>query len=187
MHKHTANLISITRIPASLALLAVFEPRSHSRLTIAFVIAIFVAASDILDGKVARKYKIASKLGYILDGLGDRAFHVSIYLIFVVNGLIGLFVAWILIFREISQYAVRLTEFDWHASQSRVDRTIARSYTIVVQGLFAVTLSLDLLGVSPRENNYILGLNLLLLGVAIASYSRIVPRLREAWLRATYG
>ncbi len=74
--------------------------------------------SDFFDGRIARKYHVASKFGYILDGLGDRACHVSAYLLLFIAGVLNVLVVWILIFREVSQYAVRLVETDWHSTQS---------------------------------------------------------------------
>ena len=62
------------------------EPQEHLRY-IALGTFIFAAASDGIDGYIARKYKLTSKLGAVLDALADK--------ILMLTGLIVLsFVAW---------------------------------------------------------------------------------------------
>ncbi len=184
VHRHAANAISIARIPASLALLVAYQPHSMWRLALCVGIASGIAVSDFADGRVARKYRIQSKLGYMLDGLGDRAFHVAVYLVFVVVGLISLLLAWVLILREISQYAVRLVEGDWLSSQSTVDRAITKTYAVTIEILFFVEVGRAIAVPDWKSPAYVAGVNVVLLVIAAASYARILPRLQRAWIGA---
>lgn len=64
---------------------------------------VFVAAgvSDALDGFIAKRFDMASPLGAVLDPLADKALLVSVY---VVMGIEGLVVAWLVIliaFRDV--------------------------------------------------------------------------------------
>lgn len=65
--KSIPNIISLLRIPLAL----LFLPDNLLCRTVALVLAII---TDILDGFLARRYRITSKLGTILDPLTDKFF-----------------------------------------------------------------------------------------------------------------
>jgi phosphatidylglycerophosphate synthase len=148
---------------------------------------LLVITTDILDGWIARKYSLQSKFGYLLDGLGDRAFHASCVLILAMDSVLALPLAWALIFREVSQYAVRIVELDWHLRQSKADRVITRSYAIVVQGALLINIGRILVKPGVPSSLYITATNLILFVVVALSFSRIVPRLTRAWRVAVSG
>jgi phosphatidylglycerophosphate synthase len=188
MFRHLANTLSLARIPASLGVLAVYDPQSPIRLWTAAGLVIVIMGSDFFDGKIARKYHLVSKLGYVLDGLGDRACHVTAYLLLLKTGILNILVVWILIFREISQYAVRLVDTKWHSAQSRVDRAVTKAYTTIVQVLLLLEL-LRALFQTPVifPQSYVLAANVLLFAAVLASYARIIPQLAHAWHEATHA
>lgn len=72
--KAVPNVLSVSRIIASpfLAMLAI-----QGRWDGAFVVLAYVAVSDAVDGEVARKLKVSSRLGQILDTTGDIAYIVA--------------------------------------------------------------------------------------------------------------
>jgi phosphatidylglycerophosphate synthase len=144
-------------------------------------------ATDYLDGRIARKYSVQSKFGYLLDGLGDRAFHISVVLILATLGILTLLLAWVMIFREVSQYAVRIVEADWYSSQSRVDRTFTRAYAGAVQGIALAEVSRAIISPSALPIVYKILINAVLIAVAAMSFSRIIPRLMRAWQAAING
>ena len=67
--KNIANYISISRIIMSIALLI---PKIFS-ITF-YIIYIYCGLSDMLDGFLARKYKITSKFGAKIDSIADMIF-----------------------------------------------------------------------------------------------------------------
>ena len=67
--KNIANYISISRIIMSIALLI---PKTFS-ITF-YIIYIYCGLSDILDGFLARKYKITSEFGAKIDSIADMIF-----------------------------------------------------------------------------------------------------------------
>ena len=67
--KNIANYISISRIIMSIALLI---PKTFS--TIFYIMYIYCGLSDILDGLLARKYKITSEVGAKIDSIADITF-----------------------------------------------------------------------------------------------------------------
>ena len=67
--KNIVNYISISRIIMSIAL---FIPKTFS-ITF-YIIYIYCGLSDILDGFLARKYKITSEFGAKIDSIADMIF-----------------------------------------------------------------------------------------------------------------
>lgn len=188
MLRHAANILSLIRIPASLGVLAVYDPHSPIRLWTALGLVVVIMGSDFFDGRIARKYNLVSKFGYVLDGLGDRACHISAYLLLSITGVLNILVVWILIFREISQYAVRLVDLEWHSTQSRGDRTVAQLYTTIIQLMLLLELTRTILMPdSILPNVYIVGANAVLFVAVAASFSRIVPQFVRIWQSSTHG
>ena len=72
---------------------------------IALVIFIFASFTDMLDGKIARKYNLVTDLGKLLDNIADKLLVVSGLLLVVVDGTLpqpyGVLVAIIIIGREL--------------------------------------------------------------------------------------
>ncbi|MDC7126676.1 MAG: CDP-alcohol phosphatidyltransferase family protein [Spirochaetales bacterium] len=76
--KSIPNIISISRIILSLLLLCLFKN------PVMFVVIYLLAGlSDILDGFIARRYRLESDLGARLDSLGDLVFYIilGVYLV----------------------------------------------------------------------------------------------------------
>jgi len=185
--RHVPHALSIARIPISLAIVTIYDQNSLTRSGLCLSLVLLVITTDILDGWIARKYSLQSKFGYLLDGLGDRAFHASCVLILAMDSVLALPLAWALIFREVSQYAVRIVELDWHLRQSKADRVITRSYAIVVQGALLINIGRILVKPGVPSSLYITATNLILFVVVALSFSRIVPRLTRAWRVAVSG
>src|SRR5947209_9520902 len=181
MLRHLPHVLSGARIPASLALVALYDPNSAARGSLCLTLILLIIASDVLDGRIARKYGFQSKFGYMLDGLGDRAFHVASVLLLALPGILALPLAWLLIFREISQYAVRIVEADWHSNQSTLDRAITRFYATVVQSALFIEVIRMLIRPSVPSWSYVMAINIVLFVAAMLSFSRIFPRLLRAW------
>ncbi|MCH5316170.1 MAG: CDP-alcohol phosphatidyltransferase family protein [Eubacterium sp.] len=52
---------------------------------VAFVLMIIAAVTDLLDGKIARKYNMVSNLGKILDPIADKLSQIAIVIILIVK------------------------------------------------------------------------------------------------------
>lgn len=145
----------------------------------------FIICSDMLDGRLARYLKLASKFGYVLDGLSDRSVHVAAYLLLARTGLASDLLLWVLMFRELCLYAARVAEPNWLALQTRLDRLSTRFYSAAVHGLLLLEVART--AIAPEALTgwaYPVAVNLLLGAVAGASYARIVPQLYRAWRRS---
>jgi CDP-diacylglycerol--glycerol-3-phosphate 3-phosphatidyltransferase len=185
--RHLPNLLSASRIPAALLLLALYRPDDALRTSLSTGLVLFIIATDLLDGSLARRYGLTSEFGYMLDGLGDRAVHVAAYLILLNAEVVPAYLVWALIFRELSQYGVRMVEPAWHVTQARADRIVTRAYTVAVQGVLLCEVGRGAIASGTPSSIYILAINIILWAVGIASYSRIAPRLLRAWEAAISG
>jgi CDP-diacylglycerol--glycerol-3-phosphate 3-phosphatidyltransferase len=93
------NLLAITRIVlAPLVIWLTIESGGEGALAIAAVVFGVAAASDFLDGWVARKWNLASEMGVFLDGTADKLLvsgallgllmidRVSVWAVFIILG-----------------------------------------------------------------------------------------------------
>jgi len=101
------NALSISRI--GMALVFVFCFQTKAELFYVSIAACAVAlATDVLDGYVARRLRVASIHGRLWDSLGDKAFYAAIIIAFNAHGFLGPLVSWALIVREVTLYITRV-------------------------------------------------------------------------------
>ena len=91
------NLITLSRLIIVIVIFFQYTPNDFEVFTLIVFIAI-VGLSDSLDGIVARKFNLVSKLGIILDPLTDRI--VFIILLFWLSPLIPLNLIYAVLIRE---------------------------------------------------------------------------------------
>ena len=101
------NLLSAFRMVAFLPIIILFS--SEYYLT-SFLLFTAAAWSDFLDGFLARRYKITSNLGSLLDLLADKVLvsSILIFLVFYTGNIYLLILSTIIILREISISSLRL-------------------------------------------------------------------------------
>lgn len=91
------NLITLTRFFSAIYLFNNFTPEDFNSTVIIVIIAV-IGLSDSLDGIVARKYNLVSKLGIILDPLTDRI--VFIILLFWLSSIVPQYLLYAVLIRE---------------------------------------------------------------------------------------
>ena len=79
------NLITLSRFFLAIYLFYNYQPENFNVYVLVIIIAL-IGISDSIDGVVARKYNLVSKLGIILDPLTDRV--VFIILLFWLSSII---------------------------------------------------------------------------------------------------
>jgi CDP-diacylglycerol--glycerol-3-phosphate 3-phosphatidyltransferase len=105
-----ANIITISRIlliPVFLVLLLSGIPKPYGDIAAAAVF-ILAAATDKLDGYVARRNKQITTLGQFLDPLADKLLIAAALIALVSQGRIAAWVAMLIIGREIAVSVLRI-------------------------------------------------------------------------------
>ena len=101
-----ANIITLSRIFLAFVALAMlfYKPEYYEA---SLVLTVFVMWFDGLDGYVARKFNESSKLGAVLDIMGDRIVENLYWLVFCVLGWINVIIPAIVVTRGIITDALR--------------------------------------------------------------------------------
>ncbi|MDR1334096.1 MAG: CDP-alcohol phosphatidyltransferase family protein [Holosporaceae bacterium] len=92
------NILSFFRLIASVILVSLILKNNFKE---AFCLFALAAISDFLDGYIARKFKVSSAFGAMLDPLADKALMLTSYALFAYMGLIPIFVAVLVIARDL--------------------------------------------------------------------------------------
>lgn len=88
------NLLTILRIFLVPIYLLVFFSNIEDKLFMSGLIFLLAGITDLLDGKIARKYNLVTKLGIILDPIADKMMTFAVLISFTYGGFIPF---WILI------------------------------------------------------------------------------------------
>lgn len=97
MKKHIPNILTSLRTVAAILVPILF----YFNLYTALLIVLFIALStDMIDGYLARKWKVVSTIGKMLDAIGDKLLAVSTlisFIIFIDNNFMCLLVGELII------------------------------------------------------------------------------------------
>jgi CDP-diacylglycerol---glycerol-3-phosphate 3-phosphatidyltransferase len=96
-----ANLISLLRTLLAFVVLALLFLPSYEMYLTCFILTIVVIWMDGLDGYVARKFNESSKLGAVIDILGDRVIEQVYWVTFMALGWVPLWVPLVVIVRGV--------------------------------------------------------------------------------------
>lgn len=90
------------------------DPRGAPQWTDAMAGLVFVlaAVTDFLDGWIARRFKVETVLGKLLDPLADKLLHVSALIILVERHRMAGWIAVLLIVRDLAINAVRISAME---------------------------------------------------------------------------
>lgn len=107
---NTPNKLTIARIIATPLFMAALMIEFPYHYTVALVLFIAASLTDMIDGKMARKYNLVTDFGKFLDPLADKMLTTAAFLGFIKMG-IGWQVTWIafiVLFREFMVSSIRL-------------------------------------------------------------------------------
>jgi CDP-diacylglycerol--glycerol-3-phosphate 3-phosphatidyltransferase len=96
-----ANKITILRMILIPIFLIVLLSNIANNLLIALVLFLVASFTDFLDGYLARKLDLVTKLGKFMDPLADKLLVISAILAFIEIGLLASWVAFIIVAREL--------------------------------------------------------------------------------------
>jgi len=106
------SLVSLTRVPLGLAFLAIVPQRP----SVAFSLLALAAASDVLDGFLARKRGDVTATGAVLDPIADKLFVALVVIALIAHGRLGALGAFLLATRELGELPLLLWFAFAHAS-----------------------------------------------------------------------
>ncbi len=105
------------------------------------------AASDFLDGWIARRFRLGSRLGAILDGIADKAITLSVLLTFTIQGELAWWELVLVMARDIAVIAIA-AHLAWHRAWPEFSRMSARMPGKVTT--FALFALMGVLLLAPR-------------------------------------
>ena len=92
------NMITLARIALVPVLILLLKDQDYAAALIVFVIA---GATDALDGYLAKRLNVQSRLGAILDPVADKLLLVSAYVMLTVLGHIPFWLVLVVVFRDL--------------------------------------------------------------------------------------
>src|SRR6187401_3579693 len=101
------NKLTISRFILTLAFLAVFFSRVHYHETISLVLFSIASLTDYFDGKIARRDKLISNFGILMDPLADKILICSAFIAFVGRDLMPAWMAVLIVARELAITGLR--------------------------------------------------------------------------------
>jgi len=94
------NMLSVIRIClVPVFILVYFGDSPNSNIGAAIVYAI-ASLTDVLDGRIARKYNITSNLGRILDPLGDKLMTMAVIVCITIDRVIPVWAVTVFLIKE---------------------------------------------------------------------------------------
>lgn len=95
------NLITVFRMALIPVFLGMFNSNNLNRILYSGLIFVIAGISDVLDGYIARKYNMQSKLGTVLDPLADKLMSFTVLISFTIEGFIPIWILVPMIIKEI--------------------------------------------------------------------------------------
>lgn len=83
------NLLTLSRIPILFGIVALLYLPFTGASTLAFVLFVLGALTDLADGYVARKQGIVSNFGKLMDALTDKVFMVGLFVSLLAAGVLN--------------------------------------------------------------------------------------------------
>jgi phosphatidylglycerophosphate synthase len=105
--RSVVNAFSLSRIGLALLFVICFQRRA-GLLWASGAVCVVALVTDLLDGYLARRWRVASIHGRLWDSLGDKSFYAAVIIAFNAQGFLGPLVSWALIAREVALYITRI-------------------------------------------------------------------------------
>lgn len=96
------NLLTILRIFLVPIYLCISFSNLDNSLLLSGLVFILAGITDVLDGRIARKYDLITNLGIVLDPIADKMMIFAVLITFTIKGLIPHWILFIMGIKEIS-------------------------------------------------------------------------------------
>jgi phosphatidylglycerophosphate synthase len=105
------NCLSLSRIVLACGFVLCFQRRAGF-LYASGGLWLVSLTTDLLDGYLARRWRVDSILGRLWDSLGDKSFYAAMIVAFNAQGFLAPLISWALIAREVALYVTRILYSD---------------------------------------------------------------------------
>lgn len=129
------NWLSFSRPALAAIFLTVFDSTNKIRFWTSLVFLCLAVLTDLLDGPLARRFGVASRTGYFIDGIADKIVYVAVLLVIFREAREQFLLPWLLISREIILYAFRAMEGATGQSLQEL-RTLSLWYAFLIRVYF---------------------------------------------------
>jgi CDP-diacylglycerol--glycerol-3-phosphate 3-phosphatidyltransferase len=102
------NKLTLSRLVLTIAFLIVFFSRMTFNETLSLVLFSVAGLTDYFDGKIARRDKLITNFGILMDPLADKILVCSAFIAFVDRDLISAWMVVIIVSRELAITGLRL-------------------------------------------------------------------------------
>lgn len=151
MKKYIPNIITVLRIPIAILCGYYAYKLEPTPLSISLFLFVFASISDIVDGYLARLWKIETNFGKIIDPIADKILIMGVFIVFTYNGVIPILFTTIIISREIILTVIRLLlvpkKVIISASRSGKIKTVSQSMVLII--IYAI-----LIYISPLNEQF---------------------------------
>jgi len=133
------QIVTGARIPAAFAAIPFIMADSTCGYVIAFALYLFAEITDIMDGTLARAFKLESPFGKLFDPYCDSAYRLCVYftLAWPGVGIMPLYVVWVMALRDVGVAYVRMAAI---ARGTVIQARLSGKLKAIVQGSAACTI-----------------------------------------------
>lgn len=162
------NILSIFRLClVPVFIIVYFERIEIIGVNAAILIYAVASLTDVLDGRIARKYNLTSKLGKILDPLGDKAMTFAVLLCITIDKIIPL---WAVIVFAVKEASMGIGGLLIHRRMNEMpaSNVLGKASTVI---FFVVTIILMLFRqIPPGVSTAMIGFAIAVMILAFISY-----------------
>lgn len=169
------NIITIFRIFLVPIFLLVFHSNMENRILISGLIFLLAGFSDVLDGYIARRFDMGSKLGAALDPFADKLMSFAVLISFAIGGLIPI---WIIVLILVKEAIMIVGGFFLYFREENIVIPSNLSGKAATVGLYASVLSIAL-GLSKDISTTLLIITVVLNILAFINYFKIFIGMKE--------
>lgn len=169
------NMLTILRILLIPVYLYFFYSNLENNILFAGIVFIVAGISDVLDGYIARKYDMSTKLGVMLDPIADKLMTFTILISFTTKGIIPLWILVALGIKEIMMILGGATLYLFKGKQTVSSNKYGKIATL---SFYAATLSI-VFKLPEIFSTSLFFLTVLLNVIAFLNYLIIFIKLRD--------
>ena len=178
MFKHVPNILSAFRILLVPDFAIVYFSNIKNAHNLSLFIFIVANITDVIDGYIARKYNLITKVGTVLDPLADKLMQLTVLICLTIDGFIPIWLTLVILGLEMGMIIAGSYMYLREHSTVIPSNTFGKSATI----LFALAMFISILFPDSLASLILvisaLTLKLLALGSYVHNYyTKIKPKL----------